>query len=689
MLLLHPASLKGLGKLDGSLRPKIVDFMTKFADHEGNGLRLKPLTHKPYWSARVGAEHRAILVPAGGDAFCLLEIRPRGSAYENLDRLQVQVNKVTGELEYIDLNSLPKVEVHAVGVTHRHTSSEPGLFDGFSHDELTDLGVPPALLPSIDAITTEEDLFTFLDVAPTLTAEILIELFTGKSLDEVAEKITAPAAAAEPVDISDYPAALSRPGAPVTTVDDAVRAVLDGEFTGWRVWLHPSQAALVERVFNGPARVSGGPGTGKTVVAVHRAARLARRLPPGDDAPILLTTYNTNLAAELSDRLRKLLNPDDLRRVQVSTIDSVARSIAYASGERREFANERNPLLTLWNAVRRDLGESDLKAPFLHDEWTEVICGQMITTRPAYIAARREGRGVRVSRAQRDRIWSLAEVFESRLRDSGRWTWDQMRASAALAAERGEGPRFRHVIVDEAQDLTPAQWRMLRAAVDRGPDDLFLVGDAHQRIYGQQVSLGSLGVNIRGRSARLTLSYRTTRQILAAAVRVLSGEAFDDLDDGEEGLDAYRSILSGPAPVFRQAPDAAAELAVVVDELRECQSEVVVCAPSGHRVASLLAGIRAAGIEAGEITRNGPPTGVRVHVGTMHRLKGLEYPRVIVAGVGAAEFPPSAVQRLFDKDPVAYRRELRRQRSLLFVATTRARDALTIVWHGERSELVR
>lgn len=687
MLLLHPASLKGLGKLDGSLRPRVVDFMTKFADHESNGLRLKPLTHKPYWSARVGADHRAILAPAGGEAFFLLEIRPRGSAYENLDRLQVQVNKVTGELEFIDLDALPRVEVHA-DIAHKSDASTPGLFDGFTHDELTGLGVPPALLPSIDALIEDDDLFGFLEVAPTLTAEILLELATGKSLDEVAEKVTAPVAAADPVDPTDFPAALARPGTPVTTVDDAVRAVLDGEFTGWRVWLHPSQAALVDRVFTGPARVSGGPGTGKTVVAVHRAARLARRLPSGDDQPILLTTYNTNLAAELSGRLKKLLNPDDFQRVQVSTVDSVARGIAYATGERREFAKDRHSLLTLWNAVRRDLGESDLKAPFLHDEWAEVVCGQMITTRSAYIAARRDGRGVRVSRAQRDRIWSLAEVFESRLHDSGRWTWDQMRASAALAAERGDGPRFRHVIVDEAQDLTPAQWRMLRAVVDRGPDDLFLVGDAHQRIYGNQVSLGTLGVNIRGRSSRLTLSYRTTRQILAAAVRVLSGESFDDLDDGEEGLDSYRSILSGPAPVFRPTTDAVAELALIITELRACPSEVVVCAPSAHRVASLLAGIRAAGIDAGEITRDGPPAGTRVHVGTMHRLKGLEYPRVIVAGVGAAEFPPSAVRRLADEDPAAHRRELRRQRSLLFVATTRARDALTIVWHGERSELV-
>jgi AAA domain len=183
-------------------------------------------------------------------------------------------------------------------------------------------------------------------------------------------------------------------------------------------------------------------------------------------------------------------------------------------------------------------------AEFLASEWIEVILGQVLNSRTEYFRARRPGRGRRLSREERDRVWQLTERFTKWLDDQGVWTWRQVAGRAARlemdraarieeSSEENSGSqpryRYRHVVVDEAQDLSAAHWKMLRAMVAPAPADMFLVGDSHQRIYDNHVTLASLGINIRGRSSRLTLSYRTTRQILAAALEIMSGEVYDDL----------------------------------------------------------------------------------------------------------------------------------------------------------------
>ena len=159
----------------------------------------------------------------------------------------------------------------------------------------------------------------------------------------------------------------------------------------------------------------------------------------------------------------------------------------------------------------------------MHAEWSHVILGNALTSREDYLAARRPGRGRPLDRTDRDAVWRLAENFATRLDDQGVWTWRQIAALAAATEGRrtdndgaGSTHRYRHVVIDEAQDLSPAHWKMLRAMVATAGDDMFIVGDSHQRIYDNHVSLGSLGINVRGRSSKLTRCYRTTHQILTA-----------------------------------------------------------------------------------------------------------------------------------------------------------------------------
>jgi superfamily I DNA/RNA helicase len=256
----------------------------------------------------------------------------------------------------------------------------------------------------------------------------------------------------------------------------------------------------------------------------------------------------------------------------------------------------------------------------------------------------------------------------------------------------GGGRAGRHVVVDEAQDLNAAHWKMLRAMVAPTRNDVFIVGDTHQRIYDNYVTLGSLGINIRGRSARLTRCYRTTRQILAAGLELLTGEAYDDLDGGVENLSGIRSLLYGKRPTARGLRTWTDERDAIVAQLRTwgpaTDGSIAVCVPTKDMVAEVVARLAAERIPAAEIGPDGPKQSDAVHVGTMHRFKGLEYQRMILGGVCDGLVPRAAIARYADSDPVRFQRERARDRSLVFVAATRARDELAMFWHGTRSPFI-
>ena len=548
------------------------------------------------------------------------------------------------------------------------------------------------LLSTIGKITTEEQLLEFTECVPRLTADVLLALHDGASVEEVMEQVTAPVSAPEPVDPADYAAAADRPASLVTTDDETLQAILQGGFERWQVYLHPVQRRIVERSYRGPARVSGGPGTGKTIVALHRVKWLVERLPSGSSGKdVLFTTFNKNLAVDLRQRLLLLGGPELLDRVDVVNIDRLATQVVNEAqpGTRLHWMDDAKAI-DLWREVLLELGETRWDAEFLHDEWSQVVLGHAITSRQEYFRARRAGRGRQLNRAQRAVIWELVEQFTKRLDEANLWTFRRVAAHAArlereLAATRE--PRYRHIVVDEAQDLSSAHWMLLRAMVGRGPNDLFLAGDTHQRIYDNYVSLSSLGIEIRGRSSRLTLTYRSTHEILTAASRVLGTESWDDMDDGTDSLDGYRSVLRGPQPEFRAYGSWQEELDGILRQVREWTGDdasIAVSVPTKKQVKQVESYLRDHGVPAGSIGPDGPRLHDGVHVGTLQRFKGLEYQQMILAGITDAAVPGHRIAA----DPARQQRELMRARSLLFVAATRARDALVISWNGQPSRFL-
>lgn len=694
-LLLDYGAHKEVLRLDTPVRAKLASLMVKFQEGDNqSGVNFERLRsrHKLY-SARVDRNHRAIIMHIEEQTYLLLSVLSHDAAYDRIDeRLSVRITARTGGIEVVDVDTA----LAAVGGSPAPADSTvPGLFDHITDAEFAELDVEGPVMSTIRVIRDRADLDAVLEtLGHTYLGDVLDALALGASLAEVTDLVTKPVMAVETVDIEDFGAALERPATRVVSSDLVVAQMLEAGPLGWRLFLHPSQQQLVERDFDGPARVSGGPGCGKTVVALHRAARLARRLPANEK--ILLTTYGATLSAELSGKLAQLLAGDEelMSRVEVLNIDKVVWERAAAAGVDRQCRSDDNTIRILWNKVVEHFGETQFSADFLHNEWKEVICGQLLASRDEYFAARRHGRVRKLGRAQRARIWELTEHYLKQAEQRNVHTWDQLRMTVALLAETEAGskkPRYRHVIVDEAQDMTYAHWRLLRALVPCGVNDMFITGDTFQRVHAKAVALAPLGIEIRGRSSKLSLSYRVTTQNLATAMRIMGDHHADDLDEGDETLSGFRSVLSGPNASMIPVTDESAEVRAVVEQVRRWTAEtpretIAVCAPTNAKTTQFAEALRDADIPATVIGASVPDNDV-VHVSTMHRLKGLEYRRVIIAGVGDG-FPSPKIRELAARDMQVYERAMAQCRNLLFVAATRARDMLAIVWCGEPSPLL-
>ncbi|MFE2721735.1 UvrD-helicase domain-containing protein [Kitasatospora sp. NPDC059327] len=767
-LSLYQKAEQELYKLDHQVKGAFYDFSRAFRQDPWLAkLRLKPLKGDGrIFSARLNASYRVLLTRTGigadgEESWLAIAVRHRRDVYE---QLSVAVNRVTGEIEFVDLSVVGESALRRAGIeltpaepepepdevpppavpaaTPATASAEqaPPLLAAYDAELLRELGVTGALIELALLVTTSEELDQLVQGAPLLTKDVLYGLAAGIPLDDVRREITAPVQLDQRPNPEDFDAALARTTVTVVTSDDVLRAAIEeGDFRAWRVFLHPTQARLVDRVYSGAARVSGGPGTGKTVVALHRVAHLAAQLPPGQDKPILLTTFTKNLTTDLRARLTSLLEPEQLARVEVAHIDQLtARVLAEnsLSGRARNRVDNQVALRELRDLLM-EMDERAWEPEFLLEEWEQVVLGQAVPTRTAYLQARRAGRGRPLNRAERSAVWKLLEHYTARLDKLNLETWSQAAERAArfeigraakiraraeykdgigaqdlIHRDAGSGMqylrhRYRHIVVDEAQDLSPAHWKMLRAMIAEGPDDLFIAGDTHQRIYDNQVSLGAVGINIRGRSSRLTLSYRTTKEILSRAITVVTGREveFDDLDDGKDNLAGFRSVLSGPAPVLSGHSSWAEELAGLADTLRTWRTELTtdetgrttrdgrglmaVCVADRNKVNEVMYYLTTtAGITCAELTKDGARGDGEVHVGTMHRFKGLEYQRLAIAAAGDGVLPRTFIEQYRTTDPARYQRELRKARSLLFVATTRARDSLRISWHGEPSRFL-
>jgi superfamily I DNA/RNA helicase len=671
----------------------------KFAEHTQAGLHLEKLTgarDPKVRTIKVSDFWRGIVVALGGAKYLLHDVQPHDDAYAYGASRVFSVNQVLGVLEVRDQASIEQLA---------RTLPDPlptaGLLDHVANAALQRLGVDRGLFPLLPRINSEEQLASLCRLLPEAQSTALTGLAAGMAEEEIKQEVIQLIFAGEDpgdVDPHDLEAAARRTPDKFKFVDGPVElaAILARPFDLWRAFLHPTQHDVAYReVYSGPALVTGSAGTGKTVTGLHRAVFLAGRLPD-DGSKVLLTTFTRALAEALGKQLFRLTDDAAVRsRIDVVSIDKLAYEIV-ARGRKITIADD-DVLDPLWEAAaaagptyRNRAGRlTRLSAAFLRREWEQVVLAQRLTSVEAYREAARAGRGEALRAAQRDQVWAAIEGVVGQLAKQRLRTHTQLADEAAEIVRRSPMP-YRHVVVDEGQDLHRAQWRLLRALVTAGPNDMFLLADPYQRIYDNQVSLAQLGIQVRGRTRRLTVNYRTTHEILDLSVRVLNADPVVGLDGENDTLRGYRSVTHGGPPEMSAHVGRDGELDALIERVGTWLEQGVephaigVAARTGQLVKTVSRTLSEAHIDVADDRRG--VDGVRV--ATMHRMKGLEFQCLAVVGLDAGVLPPPNAVTSAAEDPHGHRQDLQRERCLLFVALTRARDVLYLSHSGTPSTLL-
>lgn len=687
--------LDSFAKLPRAQQKKVNRFVRKFRsdptnpsiNYESIGSFADPNLR----TVRIDPAYRAIVLkPESGNIYVLLWVDHHDGAMDWAKSKRFVIHPETGSLQV--LTGTPAEYAERL----KDSSPPPAperypLFGQWSDEELTGLGVPIELVPQVRQIFTPEQLDEIADVFPPDAYEALFFLAAGESLEAVRQAMALETP--EAVDTQDYAAALDKPATrrrfALVTDDQELEAILDAPLEKWRIFLHPSQRRLVTAQFAGPARVLGGAGTGKTVVAMHRAKHLVTEVFTADTDRILFTTFTNNLAQDIRENLSKLCTPAALRRIEIVHLDKWVADFLRGQGyEYRIHYWPNEPLKSLWEQALA-ARPSELSPQFFREEWDYVVQPAGCASQDDYRNVSRAGRGVRLSRGQRKAIWPVFEEYRNLLEArSLRESVDAMRDAANLL-EAGKGnPAYRSVVVDEAQDMSTVAFRLLRRIIPvEQPNDLFIVGDGHQRIYRRKVVLRHAGVNIVGRSRKLYINYRTTDEIRRYAVGILRNVDIDDLDGGEDENTRYKSLVHGEPPTIRRCESFMQENEVIRDFVEAGEpSQTCLVARTNNLLEQYEAALSERGIETCRLSRNKPDDrsvpGLRL--ATMHRIKGLEFDRLVIAGVNDGVIPLNVGDLRSDDRAVREEAELR-ERALLYVATTRARRDVLITSHGRPS----
>jgi mRNA-degrading endonuclease RelE of RelBE toxin-antitoxin system len=639
----------------------------------GSGMqfhRVEKARDPNFWSIRASSDLR-IIVHKTGSSLTLCYVDHHEDAYDWARRRKLEAHPTTGAAQLVEIRETVKdivipryVEAEAVAEPKR------ALFADVEEEELLRYGVPPAWLA--DVFKADEN--TLLDLAdhlPAEAAEALLDLAVGVK-PQVAQPV---AGGADPFDHPDA----QRRFRIMANAEELERA-LDAPWEKWTVFLHPTQRELVVRSFSGPARVSGSAGTGKTIVALHRAVFLARAHP---DARVLLTTFSESLASALRTRLRRLVSnePRIGERLEVHALNAI--------GLRLYELNVGKATIVPAAVIRQTIKDTAAAVEghrfglrFLLTEWEQVVEAWQLATWEEYRDVRRLGRKTRLPEAQRGLLWSIFERVREVLGNQGLLTYAALFTQLASRLAQSAQPPFDYVVVDEAQDITVAQLRFLAAFGADRPDALFFAGDLGQRIFQQPFSWKALGIDIRGRSRTLRVNYRTSHQIRTQADRLLASE-LSDVDGNTEERRGTVSVFNGPKPTIFTSSTPQAEVEVAATWLKERVGEGVQPHEIGIFVRSKAQLDRAkAAAEAAALPYKVLDETVETAHGfaslaTMHLAKGLEFRAVAVMACDDEVLPlQERIETVADDSDLeeVYNTE----RHLLYVACTRARDHLLV-----------
>jgi mRNA-degrading endonuclease RelE of RelBE toxin-antitoxin system len=647
-MMLHRDVLKTFGRLPAKVQKKVYELIRKFEeDPKQAGIHLEQLNgmrDAKVRSARVGDDYRAIVIaPDRGDIFLLMHVDHHDEAYQWCRNRQFEAHGTLGTLQVFDVEQAKRAVAADRPTPAVSAAASDYPLVALTDQELYEAGVPQALIPAVRAIH-DDQAFTKLETyLPKEASQVLYGVVLGLSLNDALEQM-----------LGDLDAGTSKPSGPgdfshlaeVTSMDlvmvegeEHLKEILSEDIEEWRVFLHPYQRKLVHRETRGPMKVFGAAGTGKTVVLMHRAAWLAQHLEPKEK--LLLTTFTTNLSVTIESLIEKLA-PTVSARIEVTNLHQLARTICHRAGWRGKIA-EASDQDELWQQVltRQENIGMEFDHKFVTEEFRLVVDSMGIDSENQYLTTIRSGRP-RLGRKQRKLLWKLFVDFQRGLAKRNLLTFEGIVHQARLVVEQGGFPGYRHVLVDELQDFGLEALRLIAtlSPIKQGlGNPLCVVGDGHQRLYNPiPVPLSRAGIDIRGRSTRLKINYRTSEQIRQWAHGLLAGIDVDDLDGGTADTTGDQSVFRGPEPEVALCRDSEQAAGVVISWIRGLldngvASHEICVTPSDPVIINVLEtnGIPTLELKPRQKDPGHEDPGVRY--GSKMRIKGLEFKAVALLHV--------------------------------------------------------
>jgi hypothetical protein len=637
----------------------------------GHGFhKLEKSRDKNFWSVKVNTDIR-LIIHKTQNSFLLCYVDHHDKAYDWAERRKLETHPTTGAAQLVEVReTVTEILIPVYKPTEVVPVTKPLLFKNTPEEELLSYGVPLDWIADVKK-ADEDSLLILAERLPAEAAEALIELATGGK-----PRVSQPV---KPVSNPfDHPDAQRR--FRVMNNLDALKTALEYPWEKWTVFLHPEQQQWVDRSYNGPARVSGSAGTGKTIVALHRAVTLAKAHP---DARVLLTTYSDTLANALHTKLARLIGdePRLAERIDVYSINAIGLRLANIHGIQTNIAST-DVLMSLLKMASHKVGNHKFTQHFLITEWDQIVDAWQLSNWESYRDVTRLGRKTRLPEAQRTILWSIFEIVRTRLIELKLTTYASLFTELAKSIKQNKKLLFDFSVIDEAQDISISHMRFLAALGSGRPDSLFFAGDLGQRIFQQPFSWKALGVDIRGRSRTLRINYRTSHQIRQHADRLL-GPITTDIDGNTEDRTDTISVFNGPVPVIYNHATKISEIDAIGQWIAEhtfaglLPQEFGVFVRSDAEIDRAKAAVTKAGLKFKVLDEHVETTSGFVSISTMHLAKGLEFRAVVVMACDDAVLPlqerieaigdDADIQEIYDTE-----------RHLLYVACTRARDFLSV-----------
>ena len=632
---------------------------------------------KNFWALYVGRDIRIIVHRTKGNLlFCYTDHHDK--AYAWAESRKLETHPKTGAAQFVEIPEITKPVV-----SQAPAMLQPkGLFDAIPDESLQAYGIPPDWLPAVRMLTDHDALLELATRLPAEAGEALLDLAVG--CVPVPKQQTKSNIWDDEILTASFQHADAQRRFRLMGSMEELRRALDFPGDKWLTFLHPEQRSLVEGQFKGPLKVCGSAGTGKTIVALHRAAHLARIHP---EARILLTTLSDPLANALQLKLNCLVahEPKLAERIDVRSLGSQAKRLfclhAGADAHELNMVDRKH----IWEVLERESTVMDLKGyktAFLYAEWRELVDARQLSTWEEYKTTPRLGRKIRLSEQRRQVLWAIFERVNQTLAENQLYTESALYVRLAESLKGFKHPPFDFIIVDEAQDLSYAQMRFVNALGSHRPDALCFCGDLGQRIFQLPFSWKALGVDIRGRSITLRINYRTSHQIRSQADKLLDAE-LADADGNVEARGQPISVFNGPAPEIRTFKSTEEESeAVAVWLLAKLghiitPQEMAVFVRSESEIPRAESALKKAGLPYVILDNGMDIPKDKATIAIMHLAKGLEFYVVAVMACDAEILPSQRrIEELGDETDLedVYNTE----RQLLYVSCTRARDHLFI-----------